>query len=208
MACRWRRTGRPWSTSRLKPVRAIGLSNHARAGQAVTLAVTGSFFLWSLPARRRYGVGPAMGTVASGRRASAASNKVEALPAQRAATSGQSDQSRMSKAAFRGCGGGRRWRRSPDATVPPRPWPCWRMRAVRRGDRVELTVGSRQLRGGVAAAEAPPARPTPGGSRSAQRAYTGRARRCRRPRRTFRFRRRRAPSVRRWLRCACHCVSA
>ena len=34
------------------------------------------------------------------------------------------------------------------ATIPsiqpghhPRPWPCWRMRAGRRGDRVELTIG-------------------------------------------------------------------
>jgi hypothetical protein len=82
------------------------------------------------------------------------------------------------------------------------------MRAVKRGDRVELTIGSRQLRGGVAANEAPPARPTLGGSRSAQRGYTGRAGRCRRPRHKFGFRQRRAPSVRRRRRCVCHCVSA
>jgi hypothetical protein len=90
----------------------------------------------------------------------------------------------------------------------PRPWPCWRMRAVRRGDRVELTIGPRKLRGGVAAAEAPPARPTLGGSRSFERGCTGRAGRCSRPRRKFEFRRRRAPSVRRRRRGVCHCVSA
>jgi hypothetical protein len=81
------------------------------------------------------------------------------------------------------------------------------MRAVRRGDRVELTIGPRQLRGGVAAAESPPARPTLGGSRSIERGCTGRAGRCSRPRRKFGFRRRRAPSVRRRRR-VCHCVSA
>jgi len=82
------------------------------------------------------------------------------------------------------------------------------MRAVRRGDRVELTIGPWQLRGGVAAAEAPPARPTHGGSRSIERGCTGRAGRCSRPRRKFEFRRRRAPSVRRGGRGVCHCVSA
>jgi hypothetical protein len=81
------------------------------------------------------------------------------------------------------------------------------MRAVRRGDRVELTIGPQQLRGGVAAAESPPARPTLGGSRSIERGCTGRAGRCSRPRRKFGFRRRRAPSVRRRRR-VCHCVSA
>jgi putative transposase len=59
---------------------------------------------------RRLDAGAWTGTVASGRRASPASSNVEALPAQRAATSAQSDQSRMSKAAFRGSGGGRRRR--------------------------------------------------------------------------------------------------
>jgi hypothetical protein len=82
------------------------------------------------------------------------------------------------------------------------------MRAVRRGDRVALTIGPRQLRGGVAAAEAPPARPTLGGSRSIERGCTGRAGRCSRPRRKFGFRRRRAPSVRRRRRGVCQCVSA
>jgi hypothetical protein len=81
------------------------------------------------------------------------------------------------------------------------------MRAGRRGDRVALTIGPRQLRGGVAAAESPPARPTLGGSRSIERGCTGRAGRCSRPRRKFGFRRRRAPSVRRRRR-VCHCVSA
>jgi hypothetical protein len=81
------------------------------------------------------------------------------------------------------------------------------MRAVRRGGRVALTIGPRQLRGGVAAAESPPARPTLGGSRSIERGCTGRAGRCSRPRRKFGFRRRRAPSVRRRRR-VCHCVSA
>ena len=82
------------------------------------------------------------------------------------------------------------------------------MRAGRRGDRVELTIGPRPLRGGVAAAEAPPARPTLGGSRSFERGCTGRAGRCRRPRRRFGFRRRRAPSVRRRRRGVGHCASA
>jgi hypothetical protein len=81
------------------------------------------------------------------------------------------------------------------------------MRAVRRGDRVELTIGPQQLRGGVAAAESSPAGPTHGGSRSTERGCTGKAGRCSRPRRKFGFRRRRAPSVRRRRR-VCHCVSA
>jgi hypothetical protein len=89
----------------------------------------------------------------------------------------------------------------------PRPWPCRRMRAVRRGDRVALTIGPRQLRGDVASCGSSPARPTLGGSRSAERDCTGRAGRCSRPRRKFGFRRRRAPSVRRRRR-VCHCVSA
>jgi len=88
----------------------------------------------------------------------------------------------------------------------PRPWPRWRMCAGRRGDRVELTIGPRQLRGGVAAAEASPARPTHGGSRSFERGCTGRAGRCSRPRRRFGFRRRRAPSVRRRWRGVGHCA--
>jgi hypothetical protein len=82
------------------------------------------------------------------------------------------------------------------------------MRAVRRGGRVALTIGPRQLRGGVAAAESPPARPTLGGSRSIERGCTGRAGRCSRPRRKFGFRRRRAPSVRRRRRGVGHCASA
>jgi hypothetical protein len=82
------------------------------------------------------------------------------------------------------------------------------MRAVRRGDRVALTIGPRQLRGGVAACGSSPARPTRGGSRSAERGCTGRAGRCSRPRRKFGFRRRRAPSVRRRRRGVCHGVSA
>ncbi len=101
-----------------------------------------------------------------------------------------------------------------------KPWPRKRVctteagrqklaeRTVRRGDRVELTIGPWQLRGGVAAAEAPSACPTLGGSRSAERGYTGRAGRCSRPRRKFGFRRKRAPSVRRRRGCVCHCVSA
>jgi hypothetical protein len=71
-----------------------------------------------------------------------------------------------------------------------------------------LTIGPRQLRGGVAAAELPSADPSLGGSRSAERGCTGRAGRCSRPRRTFGFRRRRAPSVRRRRRGVCHCFSA
>jgi hypothetical protein len=90
----------------------------------------------------------------------------------------------------------------------PQPWPCRRMRAVRRGDRVALTIGPRQLRGGVASCGSSPARPTLGGSRSAERGYTGRVGRCSRPRRKFGFRRRRAPSVRRRRRGVCHGVSA
>ena len=82
------------------------------------------------------------------------------------------------------------------------------MCAVRRDDRVELTIGPRQLRGGVAAAEASPARPTHGGSRSIERGCTGRAGRCSRPRRKFGLRRRRAPSVRHRRRGVCHCASA
>jgi hypothetical protein len=90
----------------------------------------------------------------------------------------------------------------------PRPWPCRRMRTVRRGDRVALTIGPRQLRGDVASCGSSPARPTLGGSRSAERGCTGRAGRCSRPRRKFGFRRRRAPSVRRRRRGVCHGVSA
>jgi len=81
------------------------------------------------------------------------------------------------------------------------------MPAGRRGDRVALTIGPRQLRGGVASCGSSPARPTRGGSRSIERGCTGRAGRCSRPRRKFGFRRRRAPSVRRRRR-VCHCVSA
>jgi hypothetical protein len=65
----------------------------------------------------------------------------------------------------------------------------------------------RGLAGGCAA-ESPPADPTLGGSRSAERGCTGRAGRCSRPRRKFGCRRRRAPSVRRRRRGVCHCASA
>ena len=65
----------------------------------------------------------------------------------------------------------------------------------------------RGLAGGCAA-ESPPADPTLGGSRSAERGCTGRAGRCSRPRRRFGCRRRRAPSVRRRRRGVCHCASA
>jgi len=82
------------------------------------------------------------------------------------------------------------------------------MRAGRRGGRVELTIGPRQPRGGVASCGSSPARPTHGGSRSIERGCTGRAGRCTRPRRKFGFRRRRAPSVRRQRRGVCHCASA
>jgi hypothetical protein len=65
-----------------------------------------------------------------------------------------------------------------------------------------------QLRGGVAAAESPPAGPSLGGSRSTERGCTGKAGRCSHPRRRFGFRRRRAPSVRRRRRGVCQCLSA
>jgi hypothetical protein len=80
------------------------------------------------------------------------------------------------------------------------------MRAVRRGDRVALTIGPRQLRG-VAAAESPPARPTLGGSRSIERGYTG-SRAVQPSSAQVRFRRRRAPSVRSRRGGVCHCASA
>jgi len=85
----------------------------------------------------------------------------------------------------------------------PRPW-----LAGGCAQAGELTIGPRQLRGGVAAAEAPPARPTHGESRSAEQGCTGRARRCSHPRRKFGFRRRRAPSVQRRRRGVGHCASA
>jgi len=65
----------------------------------------------------------------------------------------------------------------------------------------------RGLAGGCAA-ESPPAGPSLGGSRSAERGCTGRAGRCSRPGRRFGCRRRRAPSVRRRRRGVCQCASA